>query len=128
MDLRERNNRELSMKKTILAVMMVLLVTTFCFAQVPRNPVNNTYYASGYTTSFTNIGSLGFDVVGNPGYIALSGSDVEGNNSVYYLWVSRDGYLLIASGGTLDNFASFPTGDWRTMDEDQADITKVGAQ
>ena len=100
------------MRNSITIVVILLLVATFCYAQVARNPEYNRIGK----TNFANIGATGLDVTGNPGYIELRGvqtSDSRISHNNYYLWVDNEHNLRIASQVTISAHASFPEGDWR---------------
>ena len=122
------------MRRLVSITVALLLVTTFCFAQPARNPSGVTVSREPTTSRFTNIQAMGLDVTANPGYIALVSSrqyqDTSGNQypATYYLWVDRDGELMIASGLSLINYSSFPTGNWYSLTDEQTGITKVGGQ
>lgn len=121
------------MKKIVTAIILLVLSVGVSYAQVPRNPGDigdnaGTQLRDGSVSSYTNVSSLGLNITGNPGYIALSGSDQGGDIFLYYLWVDETGDLLLASTSVLDNFSSFPTGDWRNLTEARDGIVKVGGQ
>lgn len=132
------------MRKVIIAIALLALTLGVSYAQVPNNPNevggllygtdnnpllnNHEYLASGSTTVFANVASLGLKTTDNPGYIVLAGFDRDSNTHLYYLWVNNDGELMIASAPTLSQFSSFPTGNWSTFDDDKDGINTVGDQ
>jgi len=128
------------MKKTIVLLLMVLLVATFCYAQTPREPGSlNQYdastlnargfprvesFASGGTTAFTNVVTTGLNVTGNPSYLSLTSVD----NITYYLWIDTTGDLLAASHETMRYYPAFPAGSWIDIDSGESGVGKVGSQ
>ena len=141
------------MKRVGTLMILLLLIAGICYAQVPRNPDDfggnqtydadkdggqeenigvsfghRTYLASAATTSFGSINAVGLNATGNPGLLSLGGFDPSGSAFLYYLWVNQAGELMIASAPTLTRFSSFPTGDWRTMDDQHTGINTVGDQ
>ena len=114
------------MQRRVAVISIIfLLLASFSYAQVARN---DTLVNDNAVTNFTNIGALGYDSTGNPGYLKLIGTDGNGSTTItYYLWVDWTGDLRIASGTTMHgatNSASFPSGDWR----DLSPTTVVGSQ
>lgn len=105
------------MRKVALVALAALLVSSFCFAQVPRESSVATIVPTA--TFYTNIGATGLDAVGNPGFLILSGAasnpdSTRGETQInYFLWVDSTGDLRIASYSDIHSVASFPTGDWR---------------
>lgn len=120
------------MRKGLFLVMALLLIAALCMAQQPRNPTTFDYEGK---TNYGHIGVQGQDVTGNPGYIELRGTNSVA--TLYYLWVNEEGKLMIASasslttvgftGGSSGTRASFPSGDWRTI-EDSGAADVVGSQ
>lgn len=119
------------MRKTLIGIASLMLIAAICLANPVRNPTTIDYDGK---TAFGNVSVMGNDVDGSPGYIELHGSNAD-RKTLYYLWVNQEGELMIASdtaliaigftGGSGGSQASFPSGDWRTI-EDSA--TKVGSQ
>ena len=133
------------MKKTIVLLLMVLLVATFCYAQVPREPGSlNQYtpagtdgssgrapgdprvecFASNNTTAFANLVTTGLNVTGNPSFLSLTNTA----NITYYLWVDEDGDLLMASHETMWLETEFPSGSWRYIKDGTSGVNTVGEQ
>ena len=141
------------MRKVALVTMAILLVATFCFAQVPRT-ASNVAVSSWYTgdessdtndynhkTNFTNIAVTGLDVDYNPGYIEFVTTNGSGSVVSYFMWVDMDGTLMLASDIAIANSgtnytranstantiaSSFPTGSWRALGTTTG--TAVGSQ
>lgn len=117
------------MRKFTIILMGMLLVSTVCLAK-PRNP----FRQLDSKTTFGNVEATGQDVGGNPGYLLLIG--LEGSKNLpstqieYYLWVSIDGDLLMASHAALTaiSTASFPNGDWTSFNTDHTGVVKIGGQ
>ena len=115
-------------------IIILLLVTTYCFAQSARNPAYNDNVLPG-VTYFTNVGVSGLDVTNNPGYILMRGVGIDAagsgvandSNTNWFLWIDEENDLCMASYTTISAFASFPRSTW---DDDNmpAVCTKVGGQ
>ena len=116
------------MRRIAIVVALVFLVATFCYAQVPKNPQYPVIEASASSTALTNLSLTGLDVSGNPAFLALSSYGSQGETFTYYLWVDRNGDLLLASHATMVGKSSFPTGDWGTLLDSHTGITTVGEQ
>lgn len=132
------------MRKVIITIALLAFTLGVSYAQVPNNPNdiggfshadednaplnNHKYLASGNTSVWANVASLGLKGTDNPGYIALGGFDRDSNSHLFYLWVNQDGELMIASAPTLSKFSSFPTGNWSTLDDGHDGINTVGDQ
>lgn len=141
------------MKKVATLFILLLLVVGVCYAQTPRNPgdfsgntttdddgdgdqditqnapINNSgYFREGSVTGTTNVAAVGLNVDGNPGYITLGGCDPSGTAFAYLLWINQDGELMSSSYPTMMRFSSFPTGDWRSLDDTHTGINTVGDQ
>lgn len=113
------------MKKILVVISMVLLMTAPLFAQTP----NEATRAEG-KSSFTHIAVVGMArddhtssfVSGIPGYIEM----MDDNGSRFYIFVDNNGYLRIASATEVSttDAAGAPTltGDWRSAGD------KVGSQ
>lgn len=114
------------MRKIIASSLALLLIATFSFAQT-RNPENDDPGKS----NFGNIGVQGLDTTGSAGFIEMKAVNDAGEEKLYYLWVevTNDGTgdLYVASRETLDDLASFPSGDWRTFGGSTG-TEKVGGQ
>lgn len=115
------NKKELIMHKKLGITLILCLVSTFCYAQVPRGSDSSQTGAgtAGFTSdqgisTFTNIAVTGLDATSNPSYVVFFAPDEIGNMAAYYLYVDDTGDLRLASQPDLDAFASFPTGNWRT--------------
>ena len=115
------------MKKFMIFLLIatLMVVPTMCFAQSRE--------ASGATlsqtrTNLTALALMGQNVVGNPGFLAMTAPAASASSYVpeYYLWIKSDGDLCIASGPTLENYSTFPDGNWIT--EIEAHCTVVGSQ
>ena len=124
-----------SMKRIISVVVILLLVTVYCYAQSARNPAYDSNVLTG-TSNLTNIGVTGLDVTNNPGYIVMKGvgssaSDTSHTdtdaNTTWILWIDEENDLCMSSYVTISAFSSFPSGSW---DDDNmpAVCTKVGGQ
>ncbi len=117
------------MKKNILFFVLFLLVAVNAQADQTLNgrqprewahsteqkPLEGKDYQAD-TTAYTNLVSTGHQATGNAGYIALVGTDADGVNHTYYLWVdgtSGTGVLRMASFPNIKTYSSFPYGDWR---------------
>jgi len=104
-------------KRVTSVVVVLLLVSSFCYAQTPRN-ASNTTAQSAYNSksNFTNISVQGLDVTGNPGMIEMLSADTDAaGNAVtfsWFLWVDQDQRLCMASQVTLETYASFPDGNF----------------
>jgi len=112
--------------KRITLLLILLLVTSVCYAQVARNSATNDHAGK---SNFSSVGVQGLDVTGNPGYIELLGmGGRDGVSVTYYLWV-QNGNLMIASRTTMTTAsilfqASFPNGNWSNI----SSTTVVGSQ
>lgn len=96
-------------KKVSIGIVCLVLMATFaCFA-APRNAGVEELAVSTQTT-FTNIGVVGEDVTGNPGFIAMTNT----NGDVYYLFVDWVGNLRLTSYTSVSAETSFPSGNWGT--------------
>lgn len=132
-----------TMKKVVLVITIVLLVTTFCYAQAVNNPV---YIDGNYPgkTTFGVLETTGLDS-GVPGYLMLKGvgpagwrhadgTSAEGvntnANSTYVLWVDDTGDLMLCSYATISGYSSFPTGIWTSgwIENQMPSCSKVGGQ
>ena len=116
------------MRRAISLIVVFLLMSTVCYAQVPRNA--STASTEVTKTNLTNLELTGNDVSGSPSYLVLTGAtDVTSDafRPRYYLWVNSSGELYLASGSALSGFSSFPNGDW-TGTEFDVKGTKVGGQ
>jgi len=119
------DNKGEIMKKTIGILVVMLFLATLCYAQSSRL-VTTAGGSFSSKTNFTYLSVGGSDVAGNPGFLEMQGFDESNVAFLYYLWVDDTGDLCIASNVTLDNYTSYPTGDWTTgMD---AACTVVGTQ
>lgn len=111
-------------KRALSFLVLMTLLTSLGYAQIARDPSRAT--VTHIRSNFSNIGVTGLDVFSNPGYIALTGvSTAQGYTTDYYLWVSEQGNLCIASWATMQAYASFPNGSWATIG---TPCPKVGAQ
>lgn len=131
------------MKKNILFFAVFLLVAVNAYADQTLNgrqprewdeSTNSKILESrdytGDTTAFTNLVATGHQATGNAGYIALMATDAFGNNHTYYLWVdgsTANGTLMMASFPPISTYASFPYGDWRSVNGFKAG-SKVASQ
>jgi len=108
------------MRKAIISVLMILFVSSLCYAQSVRNPTYNYEGKSNYG----NLSVNGLDVTGNPGYIELYDAVKD---EPYYLYVAS-GVLCITSSTSIREIASFPTGSWGQYRIAIASSTAVGTQ
>ena len=124
------------MKRIATVVAAMLLMTTYCYAQIHRGASGGsvTNQRNSSSSVFTNISLTGLDSVGNAAYIEIYGSNTApaqaGYQPIpYYLWVKSDGDLCIASAPSIsaETSGNFPSGDW-TNSAVEARCTVVGGQ
>ena len=102
------------MKKSLfVAVIVGLLMTSFSFAQTPRD---NT--SSEGKTGLTNIAVTGLNVTGVPGYIELTSSA----GRVFYLYIDGTDTVRIASAVQVGSGASPQSTNWNNVGD------KIGSQ
>lgn len=100
---------EIMLRKSFLAVVIVVFTASYCFAQAAREASFTTVTNPG-VTNLTNLSVYGLDVQYNPGYVALVGAD----GASYFLWVDNSSRLRIASYAAISAYSSYPTGNWST--------------
>ncbi len=91
----------------VIAVISIALITGISFAQTPRNATPQ----SDGCTDFTNIGAVGNDITGVPGYLKL----VSGTGRTWYIYVDTMGMLRIASDVAVGGTASPIITSWGTI-------------
>ena len=126
------------MRKIVALITILLLVSTFSFAQIPREAsfvgvVNLGDFNN--KTNFTAISVQGLNTDGNPGYIEFVNTGSPGVRSStvysYFLYVDQAGKLRLASAIKIANSsvaASFPTGNWQIPNWARASGVVVGTQ
>jgi hypothetical protein len=114
------------MKKGALAVILLLFLASSVYAGARNaSPAS----VNRGQTNVTHLSVNGWDTVGNPGYIVLSGVSNISPDTIdtpkYYLWIDNTGDLCMASHVTVDN-------DTSTDDYNESWLgntcTKVGGQ
>lgn len=110
------------MRKIIVLSIVGLCVCPYVFAQQGRNEIR----PQPAKTNFSNVGVIGIDGTGVPGYIEMVSPDDANNAQVYYLYVDSNGKLRLASYSDISSFTSFPTGSWNRQNFNPG--TVVGAQ
>lgn len=100
--------------KNIMFLLAVLLVVAGNAFAVEREPAQR----QEGETYFQSVGATGNGTAtGNAGYITLNSSNAAGTAVIqYYIWVTNQGKLAIASYPTVSTYSSFPSGDWRGND------------
>jgi hypothetical protein len=137
------------MKKAVLMVLFLLLVSALCYAASPRDVAElnqgfndygtkglyntsarindgNVYqeaYASANTTVLTNLALTGNSITGQPSFISLQSVD----NITYYLWIGEGGNVLLASHDSLWYNNVFPDGSWKTLLYNSNNVTRGAA-
>ena len=103
------------MKKIASLVVMLMLVSTFGYAQTRKASNFSTAAGFGPKTNFSSISVQGLDRTGNPGYIEFVSTSIAGVVSSHYLWIDITGDLRVSNDSDMLNSvagASFPTADW----------------
>jgi len=108
-----------------LLVVGLMAVPVVSFAQA-RNASGGTLTQT--RTNLSNLMVTGLNVVGNPGFLGLTGVQMAENYDAieWFLWVDTEIDLCMASAPTLENYSVFPNGDWG--DPPSSVCTKVGDQ
>lgn len=119
------------MKRILLVIALVLLSFKAYAIERDFSSVTSTGTTKKTTLSdngesnFERVGASGNQVAGNAGTYAFMACDAGGSCFPYYIWIDgSNGNLCTASYPTISNYASFPSGDWRTG----MPCTKVGSQ
>jgi len=134
------------MKKAVLMMLVLLLVSALCYAASPRDVselnqgidrystkgqydtsarindgiVYQEAYASSNTTVLTNLALVGNSITGQPSFISLQSVD----NITYYLWIGEGGTVLLASHDSLWYNDVFPDGSWKTLLYNANNVTR----
>ena len=77
-------------------------------------------------TNVTNIGVVGEDVAGVPGYIEFVTEDISGKEMRWLMYVTSDGVVYVASSATVETAS--PTRDTNWIGTGTPIGTKVGGQ